>query len=203
VAVGIIGREAIERFRNPGPVVSTTVIWVAFLGTLINLGSALLFWRRREQDLNLRGAFVHMAADAGVSAGVVLAGLMIRFTGWSWLDPLVSLLIAGVILWSTWDLLRDAFHLAMGGVPRDIDISQVRHFLVDLPGVEEVHDLHIWGLSTAEVALTAHLVKPDSERDDTLIEQAQETLQTRFDIDHVTLQWEREKLPRCGEDACD
>lgn len=203
IAVGIIGREALARFGNPGPVASTTVIWVAALGTLINLGTALLFWRGRERDLNLRGAFVHMAADAGVSAGLVVTGLMIRFTGWLWLDPLVSLLIAGVILWSTWGLLRDAFHLAMGGVPRDIDLAQVRRFLAGLPGVEEVHDLHVWGLSTAEVALTAHLVKLDPEGDDTLIEQAQQTLQSRFEIDHVTLQWERQKLSHCGEASCD
>jgi cobalt-zinc-cadmium efflux system protein len=203
VAVGMIGREAIARFSDPGPVASATVIWVALIGTIINLGSALLFWRGREHDLNLRGAFVHMAADAGISAGVVVSGLIIRFTGWLWLDPFVSLLIAAVILWSTWGLLRDAFHLAMGGVPRDIDLSQVRHFLLELPGVEEVHDLHVWGLSTAEVALTAHLVKPSPTGDDGLITQAQETLETRFNIDHVTLQWERQRLPCCGEEPCE
>jgi len=141
-----------------------------------------------------------MAADAGVSAGVVFAGLMIRITGWLWLDPLTSLLIAAAIFGSTWGLLRDAFHLAMGGVPRHIELVQVRRFLSGLSGVEEVHDLHVWGLSTSEVALTAHLVKPDPANDDALIEQARQTLNTRFEIDHVTLQWERQKLPCCGGD---
>ena len=203
VAVGGIAREAVLRFTDPAPVASMTVIWVAAVGTLINLITALLFVRGREGDLNVRGAFTHMAADAGVSVGVVVAGLAIRLTGWLWLDPVVSLVIAGVILWGTWSLLRDAFHLAMGGVPRDIDMTAVRAYLTGLPGVEEVHDLHVWGLSTAETALTAHLVKPDPSDDDVLIEQATDGLQARFDIDHVTLQWERDQLAGCQDRACD
>jgi cobalt-zinc-cadmium efflux system protein len=203
VAVGGIVREAVERLADPGPVASTTVIWVAAVGTAINLGTALLFVKGRERDLNIRGAFVHMTADAGVSAGVVVVGLAIRATGWLWLDPVVSLLIAGVILWSTWGLLRDAFHLAMGGVPRDIDMESVSAYLAQLPRVEDVHDLHVWGLSTSEVALTAHLVKPDPHDDDALIERAAHELQARFDIDHVTLQWERRKLADCWRGACD
>ncbi len=203
VAVGGIVREAVGRFSEPGPVASATVIWVAAVGTAINLATALLFMAGRERDLNVRGAFVHMAADAGISAGVGAAGLAIRATGWLWLDPVVSLVIAAVIFWGTWGLLRDAFHLAMGGVPRDIDAEAVRAYLVGLPGVEEVHDLHVWGLSTAEVALTAHLVKPDPRDDDALVERATDELRARFGIDHVTLQWERGGLAECRDRSCD
>jgi cobalt-zinc-cadmium efflux system protein len=203
VAVGGIVRESVERFGDPVPVASTTVIWVAAVGTAINLGTALLFVRWRKQDLNARGAFLHMAADAGVSAAVVVVGLTIRATGWLWLDPAVSLIIAGVIVWSTWGLLRDAFHLAMSGVPREIDMESVAAYLRDLSGVEDVHDLHVWGLSTTDVALTAHLVKPDPRDDDLLVERVARELQDRFDIDHVTLQWERRKLSDCWDGACD
>ena len=194
---------AVSRFADPGPVAGATVIWVAVVGMVINLATALLFMAGRERDLNVRGAFIHMAADATVSAGVVVAGLSIRATGWLWLDPVVSLVIAGVIFWGTWGLLRDAFHLAMGGVPRDIDVAAVRAYLASLPGIEGVHDLHVWGLSTAEVALTAHLVKPDPRDDDFLVEQATRELRTRFDIDHVTLQWERGGLAECRDRSCD
>jgi cobalt-zinc-cadmium efflux system protein len=203
VAVGGIVREAVGRFANPEPVVSTTVIWVAAVGTVINLATALPFVSGRKRDLNVRGAFTHLSADAGVSAGVVVAGLIIRATGWLWLDPMVSLVIAGVIFWGTWGVLRDAFHLAIGGAPRHIDMAAVRAYLAGLPGVEDVHDLHVWGLSTAEVALTAHLVKPDSRDDDVLVEQATDELQARFDVDHVTLQWERGGLAGCQDRACD
>lgn len=199
IAVGWIVWEALGRFAEPGPVAGDTVIWVAAVGTLINLGTALIFRSGRGEDLNVRGAFVHMAADAGVSAGVVIAGLLIRMTGARWLDPLISLLIAAVILWSAWGLLRDAFHLAVGGVPGDIELVRVEDYLAGLPGVREVHDLHVWGLSTAEVALTAHLVKPEPEGDDDLAARAVRDLQEQFEIDHVTLQWEREKLDLCRQ----
>jgi cobalt-zinc-cadmium efflux system protein len=200
VAVGIIVREAIGRFGNPGPVASTTVIWVAGVGTVINLASALLFWRGREQDLNIQGLFIHLVSDAGVSAGVVVTGLVIRGTNWLWLDPVVSLIIAAIILWSTWGLLREGFHLAIGGVPGGIDISQVDSFLSGQPGIEDVHDLHVWGLSTAEVALTAHLVKPSNDNDDILLKKLTRGLRSEFNIDHITLQWERDKLPNCNDD---
>ena len=203
VAVGGIVREAIGRFANPEPVASITVIWVAAVGTAINLATALLFVSGRKRDLNVRGAFTHMAADAGVSAGVVVVGLTIRVTNWLWLDPVVSLVIAGVIFWGTWRVLSDAFHLAMGGTPRDVDMVALRAYLAGLPGVEDVHDLHVWGLSTAEAALTAHLVKPDPCDDDALVERATGELQARFNIDHVTLQWERGGLAECQNRACD
>ena len=202
VAVGGILRETVLRFNNPGPVASTTIIWVAAVGTIINLGTALLFIGGSKQDLNIRGAFIHMLADAGVSVGVVITGLAIRATDWVWLDPVVSLLIAGVIFWGTWGLLRDAFHLAIGGVPDEIDIEKVRRYLISLPEIENLHDFHVWGLSTAESALTAHLIKPDPTGDDHLLDQATKELQQRFNIDHVTLQLERQEMNHCQEHPC-
>lgn len=199
VAVGGIGWEAIQRLRTPGPVATTTIIWVAAVGTVINTATALLFLRGRHEDLNIRGAFLHMAADAGVSAGVAIAGLLIHFTGATWLDPAVSLAIGVVILISGWDLFREALHLALGGVPRDIDLGQVRDYLSDLEGVARVHDLHVWAMSTTETALTAHLVKPDPAGDDDLLAKLTTTLEQRFDIDHVTIQWERGD-GRCAKD---
>jgi cobalt-zinc-cadmium efflux system protein len=142
-----------------------------------------------------------MAADAGVSAGVVLSGLVIRATDAVWLDPVVCLVIAGVILISTWNLLRDSFHLAMGGVPHAIDLAKVRDVLSGLEGVDDVHDLHVWSISTTEVALTAHLVKPVSGYEDDLIEEASRKLKKRFHINHITLQSEQQKLPDCQENA--
>jgi cobalt-zinc-cadmium efflux system protein len=144
-----------------------------------------------------------MAADAGVSAGVAVAGLVIVFSGWLWMDPLVSLVIAVIILIGTWGLMRDAFNLALDAVPKDIDPQAVTDYLAGLPGVESVHDLHIWAMSTTETALTAHLVKPDSRDDDFLIEKVGRDLHAHFGIDHVTLQWERwSELSHCGS-VCD
>ena len=195
VAVGAIGWEAIGRIGEPGAVSSSTIIWVAALGTVVNGLTAALFMRGRKEDLNIQGAFIHMAADAGVSLGVVVAGFAIQATGWTWLDPAVNLAIAIVILATTWRLLRESLHLAMGGVPSGIDVQAVRSYLRELPGVEAVHDLHVWAMSTTESALTAHLVKPDPKGDDKLLAEASEVLHERFDIDHTTIQWER------GEDA--
>lgn len=198
VAVGAIGWEAVGRFRDPGPVASTTMIWVAAAGVVLNALTALFFLRDRHEDLNIRGAFLHMVADAGVSAGVVAAGLAIRFTGITWLDPAVSLAIGAVILVTTWGLLREALHLVLSGVPREIDLDEVRAYLEGLPGVEGVHDLHVWPLSTTETALTGHLVKPDPEGGDALLQEATRVLRERFHISHSTLQWEREGQ----DDAC-
>jgi cobalt-zinc-cadmium efflux system protein len=203
VAVGGIVREAVGRFYDPEPVASTAVILVAAVGTAINSVTALLFRKGQERDLNVRGAFIHMSADAAVSAGVVVIGLAIGVTGWLWLDPMASLVIAAVIFWGTWGLLRDTFHLEMGGVPRGIDVAEVYAYLCGLPGVQEVHDLHIWALSTSEIALTAHLVKPYLWDDDALVKRATDELQARFSIDHVTLQWERSRLTRNCERVCD
>lgn len=202
VAVGGIAWEAIRRFGGPSPVVGQTVIWVAALGVAINTATALLFMAGRRGDLNIRGAFLHMAADAGVSAGVVVAGFAMLFTGWDWLDPAVSLTIAGVILVSTWGLLRDSVALALDAVPREIDPNAVAEYLRGRPGVAGIHDLHIWGMSTTETALTVHLLKPEASGDDSLLAQTTKELQSRFGIEHVTLQWERSDDPRPCDTSC-
>ncbi len=191
VAVGGITWEAVRRFTDPTPVAGGTVIWVAALGIAINLGTALMFMSGRKGDLNVRGAFLHMAADAAVSAGVVLAGIAILLTGWHWLDPVTSLVINAVIVWGTWGLLRDSVNLSLDAVPAGIDPAMVRGYLAGLPGVTAVHDLHIWPLSTTETALTVHLVKPDAELDDALLARTCEELRERFNIGHATLQLER------------
>jgi cobalt-zinc-cadmium efflux system protein len=198
-AIGAISWEAIRRFNDPAPVGGQTIMIVAAIGVVINTATALLFISGRKHDLNIRGAFLHMAADAGVSAGVVVAGLVILASGWMWIDPLVSLVIAVIILIGTWGLMRDAFNLALDAVPKGIDPQAVGEYLAELPGIESVHDLHIWAMSTTETALTAHLVKPDPKDDDALIEKASRELHERFGIDHITLQWERwQELNHCG-----
>jgi cobalt-zinc-cadmium efflux system protein len=197
--MGGIAWEAVQRISDPLPVAGKTIIIVAAIGVVINTATALLFLSGRKQDLNIRGAFMHMAADAGVSAGVVLAGVVILSTGWLWIDPAVSLIITAIILAGTWGLLRDSFNLALDAVPAGIDPEAVKSYLSDLPGVKGVHDLHIWAMSTSETALTAHLLKPDASDDDTLIEQAGRQLQERFGIAHITIQWERRQgLDDCG-----
>ena len=199
VAMGGIAWEAVQRFSDPSPVAGKTVIIVAAIGVVINTATALLFLSGRKTDLNIRGAFLHMAADAGVSAGVVLAGVVILTTGWPWIDPVVSLTITAIILVGTWGLLRDSFNLALDAVPAGIDPEAVKTYLSDLPGVTGVHDLHIWAMSTSETALTVHLLKPDARDDDTLIEQASRELHDRFGIEHITIQWERRpELDHCG-----
>ena len=202
-ALGGIAWEAIQRLGVPVPVAGRTIIFVALVGVLINTATALLFLSGRKSDLNIRGAFLHMAADAGVSAGVVIAGIAILFTGRLWIDPAISLVITGIILFSTWGLLRDAFDMALDAVPKDVDPEAVRTYLLDLPGVTGVHDMHIWAMSTTETALTVHLVKPDPEDDDALIEMASKELHDQFGIDHITLQWERiPSTNQCG-DSCE
>lgn len=190
IAVGAIGWEAIVRFRHPSPVSGGTVIWVAAVGIAINAVTALLFMAGRKTDLNIRGAFLHMAADAGVSVGVVLAGAAMLATGWLWIDPVVSLTIAVVILLGTWGLLRDSVNLALDAVPEGVDVSVVRGYLAGLPDVTGVHDLHIWGMSTTETALTAHLVMPSGKPEDAFYNRACRELHDRFNIEHVTLQVE-------------
>ena len=191
VAIGGITWEAIRRFGDPTPVAGGTVIWVAALGIAINTATALLFMSGRKGDLNVKGAFMHMAADAAVSAGVVLAGFAILYTGWHWLDPVTSLVINAIIVWGTWGLLRDSTNLALDAVPSGIDTAKVRAYLEALPSVVAVHDLHIWGLSTTKTALTVHLVKPDAEIDDGLLARACRELNDKFRIAHATIQLER------------
>lgn len=190
VVTGGIAWEAARRFAEPTPVGSVTIIWVAAAGILVNTATALLFLAGRKGDLNIRGAFFHMAGDALVAAGVVATGLLILKTGWLWLDPVVSLVISVVLVAGTWHLLRDSLNLSLDGVPAGIDSTAVRRFLATLPGVREAHDLHIWGMSTTETALTAHLVRPGADVDDALLARTCAELKARFSIHHATLQIE-------------
>lgn len=190
IAIGGIAWEAIRRFGAPSSVEGGIVIWVAAIGIVINAVTAWLFMAGRKTDLNIRGAFLHMAADAGVSLGVVLAGVAILLTGWQWIDPTVSLIIVTVILVGTWGLLRDSVNLALDAVPKGIDIAKIHAYLAHLPGVTEVHDLHVWGMSTTETALTAHLVLPDVSAGDALLTRACTELREQFRIAHATLQME-------------
>ncbi|HLH88979.1 MAG TPA: cation diffusion facilitator family transporter [Xanthobacteraceae bacterium] len=189
-ATGAILTEAVQRLLAPQPIAAATVLWVAALGIVINTGTALMFMRDRARDLNLRGAFLHMVGDAIVSVGVVVAALLIGWTGRLWLDPAVSIAIAVVILVATWSLTRDALNLALDAVPAGIDRHAVEAYLAGLPGVTEVHDLHIWAMSTTETALTAHLVRPNAGLDDHLLTDAAHELDRRFGIRHATMQVE-------------
>lgn len=193
IAVGGIVWEAVQRLRSPEPIASGTVMLVAAVGIVVNTATALLFLRGRAKDLNIRGAFLHMAADAAVSAGVVGAALVIQRTGAQWIDPVTGLVIAAVITVGTWGLLKDSVDLAMDAVPAGIDPSAVEAYLAGLPGVTKVHDLHIWGMSTTHVALTAHLVRPGSTNDDKMLSETSHQLHHRFGIEHVTLQVERDE----------
>jgi len=195
IAVGAIAVEAIGRIQQPAEVAGRTVVLVAALGVLVNGATALLFMRGRHADLNIRGAYMHMAADAGVSLGVVVAALAIILTGWLWLDPAISLCIAAIVLASGWGLARDSVNLALDGVPKGIELAGVRDYLGGLEGVTEVHDLHIWAMSTNETALTAHLVRPGGY-DDSFLHGICEELSHRFRIQHATLQIE------AGSDVC-
>lgn len=190
VVTGGIAWEAISRFQNPAAIDGMTVIVVAAIGVVINLGTALLFMSGRKGDLNIRAAFLHMAGDAAISLGVVVAGIVILQTGWQWLDPIVSLAIAALVIAGTWSLLRDSVSLALHAVPEGIDSSEVKEYLESIEGVSEVHDLHIWGMSTTEVALTAHLVMPSGYPGDAFRNRISEQLHERFKIEHPTLQVE-------------
>src|SRR5262245_17393951 len=199
IAVGGIAWEAFHRFARPEAVEGRTVVLVASAGVVINAMTALLFARDRKSDLNVRGAFLHMVADAAVSFGVIIGGIAISLTGKPWIDPAMSLAIAIVITIGTWDLLRRALDLALDAVPRGIDPMAVRAFLAELPEVAEVHDLHIWAMSTTETALTAHLVRPDGRVDDAWLARVRDELRVRFAIEHATLQVES----GCGRPPCE
>lgn len=197
VALGGISWEAIGRLFNPGPVQGMTVIIVAAIGVVINTITALFFVSSQKDDLNIRGAFLHMAADAAVSLGVVVAGLIILVTGWFWIDPVISIIIVAVILVGTWSLLRESINLAIDAVPDGIDLADIQQYLTDLENVFQIHDLHVWPLSTTEVALTVHLIINDDSCDDDLLPKLQRQLFERFGIGHSTIQIET----RSG-DAC-
>lgn len=190
VAVGVIVSQAVERLANPQPVETGTMMIVAGVGIVINAVTAWFFFSGRKDDLNIRGAYLHMAADAAVSAGVVLAGFAMAMTGLLWIDPAVSLVVAAVITVGTWGLLGGSVALALDAVPAHIDRAAVEAWLGGLPGVTAVHDVHIWAMSTTEVAMTAHLVRPGAALDDAFLHAACETLDHRFGIGHATLQIE-------------
>ncbi len=190
VALGAILVETIRRFANPAPVAGETMMIVAAIGIVINAFSAMLFARGRQSDLNRKAAFLHLMADAAVSAGVVLAGLLVVLTGERLIDPVTSLIITAVIAWTSWSLMRDSLRMGMLGVPDGISVSDVRAFLLSRPGVEAVHDLHIWPMSTTETALTAHLVMPGSQGSDDFLYRLAHDLEHEFAIHHPTIQIE-------------
>ncbi|MGZ3254290.1 MAG: cation diffusion facilitator family transporter [Burkholderiaceae bacterium] len=190
VVTGGIAWEAILRFRQPTEVEGMTVIIVAAIGVVINVATAFLFMSGRKDDLNVRAAFTHMVGDAAIALGVVLAGVAIIYTGWHWLDPAASLIIAVLVIVGTWGLLKDSVNLALQAVPDGIDTTKVRDYLASIDGVSEVHDLHIWGMSTTETALTAHLVCPAGYPGDAKRAEIATELREHFSIHHATIQVE-------------
>ncbi len=199
LAMGSLGWEALQRLGSPEPTQGWTIITVAAIGIVVNTATALLFMRGGEHDLNVRGAFLHMAADALVSLGVVIAGALYLWQGWTWLDPVMSLLIAVVIVVGTWGLLRQSLHLLFDGVPEQIDLTAVQAWLAARPGVARVDDLHVWAMSTTQIALTAHLLTPLGHPGDAFLRETAQGLREHFGIQHVTLQTATEALPvSCG-----
>ena len=199
VAMGSLGWEALLRLGSPEPTQGWTLITVAAIGIVVNTATALLFLRGREHDLNVRGAFLHMAADALVSLGVVIGGALYLWQGWAWLDPVISLAIALIIVVGTWGLLRQSLHLLFDGVPEHIALAEVQAWLAARPGVASVDDLHVWAMSTTQVALTAHLRMPQGHAGDAFLRETTEGLRAHFNIQHVTLQTSAEALAAaCG-----
>jgi cobalt-zinc-cadmium efflux system protein len=203
ITMGGITWEAVQRLRNPQPVNGTVMMVVAGIGVVINTLTALLFLRDRKHDLNIRGAYLHMAADAAISLGVVIAGGLILLTGWLWLDPLISLLVVVVIVIATWDLLRESLKLLMDIVPTHIDAAAIEAWLRQAPGVADLHDLHIWSVSTTDVVLTVHLVVPEQPAGDELLQDLRNQLYDRFGIGHSTIQIERHSHDQpCQRTVC-
>jgi cobalt-zinc-cadmium efflux system protein len=201
VAVGSIGYESIQRFLAPRPVDTNVVIYVAATGIVINLVSALLFFRDRKKDLNLKGAYLHLMVDALVSIGVVMAGILMAYTNWLWVDPFISVIIMIIILMSTWNLLRDSLSLSMDAVPTNISIETIREAALKLTGVKDIHHIHVWAMSTAENALTAHLVISDTishEETSNLKNEFKHKLE-HMGIQHATLETE---VDGCTEKPC-
>ena len=190
--------KAVQRLLDPQPVPGDIVIIVAGIGVLINTATALLFISGQKHDLNIKGAFLHMAADAGVSLGVVIAGVVIMTTGWLWVDPAISLFIVVVILIGTWTLFRDSLNLALDAVPRGVDLTEIRDYLTSFDKVVQTHHLHVWALSTTETALTVHLVSADEHLDNAFLQEVQQGLKDRFGIAHATIQVEQQ----CQTNEC-
>ncbi len=204
VTIGAILWESVQRFRHPEPVAGGPVAWVAGVGVVVNTASALLFFRDKDHDLNVRGAYLHLLADALVSLGVVVAGIVISCTNWTWLDPVIGLVVAFVILGSTWRLLSDSVRLSLDGVPTDVDLTGVMADLRTVPGVRDVHHVHVWAMSTTENALTAHLVLTNGLTDaqiTVLKHDARHRLEHR-NIRHATLETEVVAEADCGADRC-
>jgi cobalt-zinc-cadmium efflux system protein len=192
-----IAREAIGRIAVPEPVAATTVLWVAATGIAINSGTALLFFKGRLRDINIKGAFLHMAADAAVSTGVVISALTIIASGWVIVDPVVALLVSAIVAWSAFGLIKSAIHLSLDGVPQGVNRAAIEAWLRALPGVVDLHDLHIWALSTTLYALTVHLVMPDGYPNDAFFENTARELERQFGIKHTTLQIEHGGKKEC------
>jgi len=204
-ALGAIAWESIERLSNPQAVNGTVIIVVASIGVLINTATALLFVKGQKHDLNIRAAYLHMAADAAISLGVVIAGIAIMFTGWLWLDPVLSLMIVLVILLGTWGLLKDSINLSIDAVPQNVEVQEIKNYLLGLKNISDLHDLHVWALSTTEVALTVHLTSIQVSLDNTMLEEIQMHLQHHFDISHATIQIEHQDndyLCMLNHEAC-
>jgi len=201
ISLGGIVWEATQRFSAPVEVDGVIVMIVAGIGVLINTATAMLFFRGSHHDLNIKGAFLHMAADALVSLGVVFVGLGVWYSNWLWLDPVVSLVVAAVIAYGSWGLLRDSFDLAVDAAPKDIDLAAIQQHLLAKPGVETYHDLHVWALSTQQNALTVHLVMPEANAEDTFLEELAAELEHDFKINHATIQIERGE-GHCRSHAC-
>ena len=197
VAIGAIVYEAVQRLIDPEPVATMDVIIVAALAVVVNGLSAWLLSGGSRSDINMRGAFLHMLADAGISVAVVFAAVEIMLTGWQWLDPAASLAISLVILWGTWNLLREAVRLSLNAAPREVDPHKVESYLAALPEVAGVHDLHIWAMSTRETALSCHLVTPGGHPGDAFLRRVAHDLHHRFDIEHPTLQIELADSGEC------
>jgi cobalt-zinc-cadmium efflux system protein len=197
VGVGAIIWEAIQRFAEPTPVVAGTVLWVAAIGIAVNAGTAMLFLKDRHSDLNARGAFLHMATDAAVSVGVVVSALIILTTGWLVIDPATAIAVSLLVGWSAFDLFRSALHLSLDGVPGEMDADAIERWLRSLPGVADVHDLHVWSLSTTSTALTAHLVMPERPSEGGFLDRVAEGLEGEFRIGHSTIQIESGADPAC------
>lgn len=200
IAIGAILFETMHRILEPAPVEGMTMVVVAGIGIAINTFTALMFIRGRKNDLNIRGAFLHMAADALVSLGVVIAGVAILYTGQIWIDPVTSLIIVAAIAWGTWGLAKDSIKLGLHAVPDNVDETKVRAFLAKCEGVSEVHDLHIWPMSTTETALTVHLVVPNGHPGDSFLHSIGHKLEHEFGINHSTIQIERER--DCATSGC-
>jgi cobalt-zinc-cadmium efflux system protein len=202
IVVGGISIEAIRKFFYPQPLQGNVIMLIAGIGVIINGLTAFFFLKGKEKDLNIKGAYLHMVADTGVSLGVAVGGIIIIYSGWVWIDPLFSILIGIVILSGTWGLLKDSVMLSMDAVPEHINSEAVRNYLENLPGVSNVHDLHIWAMSTTEYALTAHINVPFPESNDNFLTETAEALQNKFGISHTTIQIENDPVKYGGNHNC-